>query len=312
MKSISEEKLRQFLNLTWLRPEVSLFQVFRSDALRHVKFLSPSLDISCGDGLTMFVHLGGILDVNFDCFQSTRAKEFKHLSFKDIYDVYDKKKYNVKIVKKPKVKIDYGTDWKQSLLDKASKIGLYRKLLLHDNNKIPLPFPNSCFKTIFSNSIYWVKNVEDLLLDIHRITRSDGVVVIQVMTPYLFDTLDRLAPHIGGKALAILGRKRRQTMPGGQHSYKEWSRIILKSGFCIENAWNTIPSKLVIDVWNVGLRPVAHLLIQMSEALSNTERQRIKKEWVDIFFELLKPFLSLKDTYSMERAPYVSFKLVKK
>jgi len=57
------------------------------------------LDLSCGDGLLMFLHLGGVFDVDFDYFQSTAADKFKHSKFIGIYNVYNEN-YKVNIIKK--------------------------------------------------------------------------------------------------------------------------------------------------------------------------------------------------------------------
>jgi hypothetical protein len=66
-----------------------------------------------------------------------------------------------------------------------------------------------------------------------------------------------------------------------------------------------------MDIWNIGMRPISHLLIQMSEAMSSEERIKIKKEWVDIFFELFKPLLNLSTQYPLEESPYLLFVLKK-
>jgi len=56
---IAEEKLKQYLNLFWLRPENGLLCTFKSEVMNDIGFESPSLDLSCGDGLFTFIHLGG-------------------------------------------------------------------------------------------------------------------------------------------------------------------------------------------------------------------------------------------------------------
>ena len=66
-----------------------------------------------------------------------------------------------------------------------------------------------------------------------------------------------------------------------------------------------------MDFWNIGLRPISHLLIQMSDELNIEKRKRIKEEWVNIFLELFKPLLKLNQSYSIENAPYLSFTLEK-
>jgi len=309
MQNIIEKKLKNFLNLYWLRPENGLITTFKSMAFDDIQFTSPSLDISCGDGLFAFLHLGGEFENDIDYFKSTRAKDFKHSSFIDIYDSYEKN-YKINIIRPPKTKIDYGIDWKQTLLDKSSKLGLYKHLLLHDNNKLPFPFNDNFFKTIHSNSIYWVKNVKPLLNDLHRILHPDGTVILEVMTPYHLETLNELEKYLDTGSIEILDRKRRETMPS-LHTFSEWKKLILDSGFQIQEIRSVFPDKIIMDIWNIGLRPISHLLIQMSDSLSESERLRIKNEWVEIFYNLLKPLLFLKSSYELEKDPYICFILKK-
>lgn len=304
-----ENKLKQFLNLYWLRPENGLITTFKSKAFDDIKFESPSLDLSCGDGLFSFIHFGGSFEEDFDYFKSTKAKKFSHNSFIDIYDSFDKN-YSVKIKKRPTIKIDYGTDWKQSLLKKASVLNFYNNLILHDNNKIPIPFEKNYFKTIHSNSIYWVNNVSNLLKEIHRILHPDGIAILEVMTPYHLETLKELEQFLSPKAITILDRKRRESMPG-LVPFLKWKDLVLKNKFLIEDVRSVYPHKLIIELWNIGLRPISHLLIQMSESLSKEDRLRIKKEWVEIFFQLFKPLLYLKNSYVLEKDPYICFILKK-
>jgi SAM-dependent methyltransferase len=309
VESPLSSQLRHYLNLYWLRPENGLLMAFKSKAYDKLKFESPSLDLSCGDGLFQAIHLGAEFDEDFDYFKSTKAREFSHKKFVDIYDHFDPN-YEVKFVKKPDIQIDYGADWKQALLDKAKKTGLFKNLLLHDNNRLPLPFDDNQFKTIYSNSVYWIENVEGLIKDLYRITQPGGTVGLELLTPYLLETLDEYEEFLSPEAISILNRQRRETMPGLK-DYGEWKEIIENTGFTIEEASSTYPDKRIVDIWNVGLRPISHLLIQMAENLSPDERIKIKHEWVDIFYELFKPLLKLPLTYSLEKAPYLYFQLKK-
>ena len=306
-----EEKLLSFLKLYWLRPENGLVSAFQSNIFEDIKFESPSIDISCGDGLFDFIHFGGQLDDDFDFFQKTKANEFKHSSFVDIFDSYDEN-YHVKITKKPTIQIDYGTDWKQALLNKAAKLDFYKNLILHDTNITPLPFSDNFFKTIYSNAVYWSKKerIKELLIDIHRILHPEGKAIIQVITPYHLETLNDLSKFLTPNAVEILDRKRRATMTIDWLT-NDWQKLILDCGFTIEEIRNTYPDKIIMDIWNIGLRPIGHLLVQMSDSLPIEKRHKIKKEWVEIFYELFKPLLNMKETYSLEKQPYPCFILKK-
>ena len=93
--------------------------------------------------------------------------------------------------------------------------------------------------------------------------------------------------------------------------YSEWKEIMESAGFKIKEVRSVYPHKIIMDFWNIGLRPISHLLIQMSDVLSIEERKRIKQEWVDIFLELFKPLLTLNQSYTIKNAPYLSFILEK-
>ncbi len=304
-----EDKLFEYLKLFWLRPENGIMCAFKSRVFEDIKIEGPSLDVSCADGLFMFIHLGGSFGMDFDIFKATKAKEFSHDKFVDIFDNFEQG-YVPSITKRPQSTMSYGTDWKQGLLDKAASLKLYDNLVLHDNNQVPMPLPDDYFKTVYSNSIYWVKNVDGLVKDIHRSMQCGGRAILEVKTPSLLDTLDQLEPVLSSEAIEILDRKRRETMPGSM-SLDQWNELFKNAGFEIEDVRSVYPDKLLIDIWNVGLRPVAHLLVRMADAISAEERNAIKTEWVDIFFKLLKPLLNLKQTYTLDKAPYLCFVLRK-
>jgi len=149
-----------------------------------------------------------------------------------------------------------------------------------------------------------------MLNDIHRILMPGGRAVLEVMTPFLLETLNKLEKYLSPEAIAILNRQRRETMRGPR-KYDEWKKIILSSGLKIEEARSVYPNRTLIDIWNIGLRPVSHLLIRMTDSLDREERLAIKREWVDIFHTLFRPLLSLPVNYNLDDAPYLCW-IVKK
>lgn len=255
------------------------------------------------------MHFDGEYAEDFDVFYATKASQFKHGKFVDIYDNFDSE-YHCPVIKPPTHKFDYGTDWKQALLDRAAKLGLYNELILHDNNVVPFPFPDDHFKTIYSNSVYWIPEVKPLLRDIHRMIRPGGKVLLEVLTPHLWKTFDKLSAFLSAEAIDLLDRKRRETTPGG-HLYPEWVELFESAGFKLVEARNVFHHSMLVDMWNVGLRPVSHLLIQMVDNMSPEQRLAIKREWVDIFMELFKPLLGIEPDYTLENAPYLMFHLTK-
>ncbi len=302
MSNRVEKQLRNFLEARWLRPEGALFGTLKSRSMDRIEFKSPSVDISCGEGSLMFQHLGGEFEFDYDMYRETKARDFKHDQFIDIYDC--DREITPPIRRAPDTIIDFGTDWKQELLNKASRLGVYKDMVLHDNNILPLPFENEQLETVFSTSLYWIKNIEGMLADIHRILRPGGRLATTAMTPLMLNTLDKLRPILTPKAISILDRSRSTTMPGGADA-ATWEGMLKKAGFRVEHMESVFPTENLIDVWNIGMRPVSHLLIQMSEELSDRRRAEIKQEWIEIFYELLLPLVSLPNICPLDKAPYL-------
>lgn len=140
--------------------------------------------------------------------------------------------------------------------------------------------------------------------------KPGGRAVLEVLSPHILEPLDRFEKVLGPKANTILNRQRRETMPGG-HTHDQWCKLFEEAGFNIEASRNTIPNTFLVDMWNVGLRPISHLLIQMVDNLNQDNRRNIKREWVDILMELCLPLMDLPEDIDKEKAPYMMFNLVK-
>ena len=133
---------------------------------------------------------------------------------------------------------------------------------------------------------------------------------LEVLTPNRYEILNQLEKFLSPTAIEILDRKRRENTPGLKE-LSEWKEIMEKAGFEIVEIKSVYPHKMLMDIWNIGLRPISHLLIQMSDSLEIEKRHKIKQEWVEIFYQLFKPLLTIKESYTLENAPYLSFLLKK-
>ena len=120
--------------------------------------------------------MGGEFGLGFDMYRAVKdSKEF----FKgdDIYDYYEEGLIKIDIVTPPRQKIDVGLDLKQNLLKHASELNLYDSLVEHDAN-YPLPFADSQFRTIFTNSAHHIDNIEGLFTEFRRVLTDDGQVLL--------------------------------------------------------------------------------------------------------------------------------------
>jgi SAM-dependent methyltransferase len=279
--------LRRYLNVYWLRPENAFWTVLRSLAWQRVAMSCPSVDLSCGDGVFSFIHAGGAFAPSFDVFQAVGRLDEVTSENADMFDEPASEAYAPEVTRRPAWGIDVGTDLKGSLLSKAAALGFYGRLVQHDNNQ-PLPFRDDEFHTVYCNSAKWVRSIGPFLAEIARIARPDGTVVLHVK----LDTIAKytLAPfraQLGERVLKIIDRGRLATWPA-LASRSEWERRFGAAGLTIVEA-APLATRTHAHLWDIGLRPVAPLLVRMANALTPQTRLAIKQDWIALFCELLQP-----------------------
>lgn len=282
----SYEKLRRFLQAYWLRPENALWMTLRSDTLSQCPFVRPAVDLACGDGIFSFFHHGGVLDPVFDVFMAVGSLDRVKDEHADMFDCASDT-YRPALLQPAVNAIDVGVDHKQALLNKAAVLNLYEKLIEHDCNE-PLPFENDSFGTIYCNAAYWIDRVDSLLGELARMVQPGGRVILQVKLESMKHyTLDAYRSELGDKFLDIIGRGRHETWPTLADRVT-WEKRFDHAGLRIESATPFI-TQAHAQLWDVGLRPLAPILIKMANGLTAKTRASIKKEWVDLFMDLLTP-----------------------
>ncbi len=258
----------------------------RSTTLSAHALERPSLDVSCGDGVFSFLHDGGAFDPAFDVFTSVARLDRRQNEAGDMFD-HLRDDYRPPIVSRPGDSIDVGTDCKSTMLAKADRLRFYDRLVEHDNNH-PLPFADATFQTVYCNAAYWVANIAGFLAEMRRITRPGGRIILQVklnsMRRY---TLQAYEAALGRRFLDIIGRGRIDCWPT-LADRSTWETRFARARLSIENATPFV-TKTHAHLWDIGLRPIAPMLVRMANALSPATRAAIKTEWVDLFCELLEP-----------------------
>jgi hypothetical protein len=93
--------------------------------------------------------------------------------------------------------------------------------------------------------------------------------------------------------LKYLDRGRHDSNIKISKSYTEWKAIIEKSGLrIVEHKMHL--SKSLIQIWDVGLRPLFPVLIKMVDAVEDKDKLiEIKREWIEIFMKFLEPIFEL-------------------
>lgn len=170
-----QEVLNRFLNAYWLRPETALWRTLDVESMKNFEFVSPSLDLGCGDGTFSFIRGGGIHDDSFDVFMDVEHLEDFYNNV-DVYDSY-KNTNSIQVKKHSDYMIDIGLDHKCNLMNKAANLGLYHEFVEADANR-KLPFEDESFQTIFFNIIYWLNNPTQVFSEIYRILKKVAGVVL--------------------------------------------------------------------------------------------------------------------------------------
>lgn len=282
------ETVKNFFNLYWIRPEVAIWRTLDSLQMKNVRFTKPLLDIGCGDGTFSFSNFGGKTDMNFDVYNTIK----RTTGFYRGMDIHDQiTSYTPKILKKARIKIDVGIDWKQNLLDKAKKLHLYDRLIQHDLNK-PLPFDDQSFSTIFSNVFYWIGNLDQLLSESHRILKSNGNLVICV-PDYKFKQNLIFNKFInGGHSWAkLLDRGIYNSITKHCYSLAKWKSLFFKKNFNIQYH-STYLSEDFIKFWTIGMRPYSPYIIDMTNNLQPRVRKNIKSRLIKEISPIIESYVN--------------------
>lgn len=292
-----KKALKKFLNAYWLRPETALWRTLDVESMNGFEFVSPSLDMGCGDGTFSFLRAEGEFDKTFDVFQNVDNIE-QFFNNVDVYDSYSDS-YKASIKKCAKYQIDFGLDHKTNLLMKAKKTGLYKNIIVADANK-KLPFESEFFQTVFSNIIYWLNDPYAVFSELNRVLKPKGKCCIMLPNiSYLESSFYYQYYLMGGQKsqfdfLKLIDRGRIQDNLKIVRKRKEWEEMIGEAGFEIISCVPHL-SKTLIQIWDIGLRPIFPLLKKMTQNIELNKLMEIKEEWVNVFEKIGYPIIENDD-----------------
>jgi SAM-dependent methyltransferase len=282
--------LPSLLEYFWLRPETAVWRALDCAELDGIKFAGPSIDIGCGDGALSFMRAGGRYAMSYD-FSSQAGRLDKFFNGEDIYNHFDASKLSDIIARPACYQIDVGLDHKQALLDKANLTGLYKETIAGDANRA-LPFDDASFTTVYSNILYWLEDYPTTLREITRILRPGGRCILQVPSENFrnFSFYQRLFVRTGDPKwewLKLIDRGRSENIKNCK-SADDWTADFERAGLMVERCSAYMP-RLVLEAWDIGLRPISPMLIEMAESLESSRRLEIKEKWVANMLPLLSP-----------------------
>lgn len=282
--------LNQLLQIHWLRPETALWRSF--DCLLMEKYgdiSGRSVDLGCGDGTMSFIMGGGIVS-EYDVFMDVGELQ----NYNAGVDIYNQNT-NIQLkVDHADVRhtFEWGIDHKDGLIDKAKRFApFYQNNLVADLNK-KLPFEDGHFESAFSNILYWLDDMDNTLSEWRRVTKSQGKLFLFVPNVNFKEKawLYYSAPHAGERKYLNYFDRGYNALIHHCYGTSQWEGIFRKNGFSVldHHLYLTNP---VMDIWNVGTRPVAPLLINMASMLSSEGRAGAKLEWIDYFARFFAPII---------------------
>ncbi len=286
----ASDVLEAHLNIQWLRPESALWDAIASSVLAPLNLRGPALDLGCGNGLFSFLTAGGRFSPDYDGYRNVRADAEEG---EDLYDAFVAGPLSEWIVQQPAYRFHCALDAKPNLLRQAAALGFYGETVVANANQ-RLPFPDEAFHTVFSNMLYWLDSPESVLRDLWRILRQGGRAVLCVPDPRFLESCPSYAWRArGSEALRLLNRGRFESVRWTASS-EDLEALAARAGFSVASDV-TYLAPLTLKTWDIGLRPLAPVLLKMVGKLADPERLAIKMEWVDV----LRPFLQ--ELYEMDR-----------
>jgi len=310
--AITKNFLRKLLGALWLRPESALWYAHMLSAAKEFlgqEIHQPALDFGCMDGVNTFILLGGEFDLSFDIFRDVQwdREAHKRSTLRDDYfDVVRQRTEEIFFLHRPNGCFEYGLDWKESHIQKASRLGIYRKIALCNPNQSLDGLDNSSFETIWAPNLYWVENLDSLLAELRRFLRPTGrLITIGPDQSQLQYVWFRYAGQADRQWLQDLDRGRYVNISRHARSLLEWEAVFRKAGLRVAKNSMFIPS-LVGQVYDIGLRPMFPVFMNMYEKLSKLSREDLmdlKQHWIDTVYHFLAPLCdeSWMDNMGMKR-----------
>lgn len=290
--------------MNWLRPEVVVWDAVSSKLIGdELSNASNILEVGIGNGYFTFMTLGGKFSKEYDWYYNVNTEGF--WSNKDIYDHVDINDIGGYVIERPDVRLKYGIDHKQNLLDQTKQLDFVETLLLQDANEY---ISANDVSTIYSNTIYWLRDPISAIQNYEAILNKNGIIVLVFPNSDFFKNCPSYTRE--NKLLTLLNRGRADSLLWFM-DLKEFEKIIkTKTKLYIETYQRYI-AEITLKIWDIGLRPISPHLIKMANKLDRATRMEIKEEWCETVMQFAEQLLGLELERSIKEGGF-NFVVLKK
>jgi SAM-dependent methyltransferase len=270
---ISEYRIDDFVYMNWLRPEVVILHAVAAKLIGEELLKSNNiLEIGIGNGYFSFMILEGRFKKSYDWYYNVDTEGF--WENKDIYDSINLLNIQNFIEKPPHKRLKLAIDHKENLLSQTKQLNFVDNLLCMDANE-PMRFTN--IETVYSNILYWLKNPIEVLQNIEINLKSNGKVILVFPNSHFFEYC-RSYSDDESRLWKLINRGRTDHMMWFMDFDDFGKNIERHTSFEIETTQRYL-SKLSLNTWDIGLRPLSPHLIKMANSLPDNKRMEIKEEW---------------------------------
>ena len=276
-KLVFTDYLNEYLSAYWLRPVTAVVRALEAEILGFERYRNQSsLELACGDGINSFIATGGKVPTDFDVFQSMPVPSAERF-FGGQLDVYDSFEEKLQRFENHTPFFSKGVDHKQNLVDKARLTGAYEVLECRDLNQ-GLEEPGDQYDLIFSNSIYWVKEIDNLLRDMLRCLKPGGTVKLSIIKKSFLDQMawTKLKNH-GFRTYIDMGRHTHYQQLSPE---SDWEKRFERVGFQIEEKTPTFNSQLAHMIEFHDYREISPITNLMAKKLSPADHREVKAHWI--------------------------------
>lgn len=279
----------------WLRPERALWDAHELATVRSMlgpTFARPALEYGCTDGMNTFVMAGG--EVKFD-----------HDDYEDIaglaLDVAGGSDYFAKandiarpvVHRTPSYRFDVGITWRDSHLERASRLGIYNELKCVALGAA-IPVASRSLATIWAPNLFWNErgDLPAMLAELARALRKDGRIIL------IMPDAEQAKAEIWSKLAALpepfiraLDRGTAKNLTMNALGDDQWQKIFAEAGLSVTDHRRFLPS-IVGTIYQIGFRPMFPALM---EAYTRLRRGNlagllaVKRQWIETVLHFMGP-----------------------